>query len=515
LFLIANPAKKSATSHPIPPPKISGAPKPIKPVRQPPDAKRLHKKIKEDKMRHKTITRHIAILCILLSALLHVRAEEKTNFILCMTDDQGWGDVGYMGHPHLKTPVLDEMAAQGLRFDRFYAPAPVCSPSRGGFITGRAPSRFGSYSFGYITRSEEITLGELAQSAGYATAHYGKWHLGPALKDHPLSPDGQGFDDWLSHDNYFDLNPMLIRNGAEPERIEGESSDILATETVRFMRECHKAEKPFLIVVWFPSPHTGLKAAKKDLELYAQISVDGKNTQEANYYGELSGVDRGMGTIRTALRELGIEKNTFLLFTSDNGPEKTGIGLTGGLSGHKHRLTEGGIRVPGIIEWPARIPTPRTTSIPAGTIDLFPTIREIIGANSVATDRPLDGISLLPLFDGKWTSRPKPMGFGIVKAGRRVEKDEKWLHGHTATGKARTFRTESHFDPPASFPGTRGAWIDNDFKLLDGKLYNLKDDAKETKDLAKEMPERLQAMKKALGAWQTSVARSLCGLDYK
>lgn len=454
----------------------------------------------------------MAIFCILLAALLPLKAEDKTNFILCMTDDQGWGDVGYMGHPHLKTPVLNEMAAQGLRFDRFYAPAPVCSPSRGGFITGRSPSRYGNYNYGYITRSEEITLGELAQSAGYATAHYGKWHLGPALKDHPLSPDGQGFDDWLSHDNFFDLNPKLSRNGAEPEVVKGETSDILAAETVRFMRENHKAEKPFLIVVWFPSPHSGYKAAKKDLELYSHIDDDDKKKKKANYYGELSGVDRGMGTIRTALRELGIEKNTFLLFTSDNGPE--GAGVNGGLTGGKHEFTEGGIRVPGIIEWPARITKPAITSIPAGTIDLFPTIREIIGAKDVAVDRPLDGMSLLPLFDGKWTSRPKPMGLGRVKAGR-VVKDEKWLHGHTATGKARTFKTESHFDPPASFSGNKGVWIDNDFKLLDGKLYNLKDDPKETKNLAKEMPERLQDMQKALGAWQTSVARSLCGLDYK
>ena len=116
--------------------------------------------------------------------------------------------------------------------------------------------------------------------------------------------------------------------------MKGETSDILAAETVRFMRENHKAEKPFLIVVWFPSPHSGYKAAKKDLELYSHIDDDDKKKKKANYYGELSGVDRGMGTIRTALRELGIEKNTFLLFTSDNGPE--GAGVNGGLTGGKH-----------------------------------------------------------------------------------------------------------------------------------------------------------------------------------
>lgn len=445
---------------------------------------------------------------IIFPASHFVAAEEKTNFVLCMTDDQGWGDVGYMGHPQLKTPAIDKMASEGLRFDRFYAAAPVCSPSRGGFITGRTPSRFGSYNYGYITRTEEITLGELAQSAGYATAHYGKWHIGPALKDHPLSPGGQGFDDWLSHDNFFDLNPKLSRNGAKPKPVIGETSDIVATETVRFMRECHRSKKPFLIIAWFPSPHSPHQAASNDLGLYADSE---SNKKQMNYYGELSGVDRAMGTIRKELRKLGIEENTFLLFTSDNGPEK--IGSAGGLAGRKHQFTEGGIRVPGIIEWPARIKKPGRTSIPCGAIDLFPTIREILGAQDIAKDRPLDGLSLLPLFDGKWTSRPKPMGFGIIKSGS-VKNDGQWFHGHTNTGTARTFKGRSHFDPPESFPGDKGAWIDNDFKLLDGKLYNLKIDAQEKNNLAGKFPERLQAMKKALGLWQTSVARSLCGMDY-
>jgi arylsulfatase A-like enzyme len=468
----------------------------------------------------------LALSCA-FAAATRAGAQAKTNFVLCMTDDQGWGDAGYLGHPHLKTPVLDDMAARGLRFDRFYAPAPVCSPSRGGFMTGRTPSRYGSYNYGYITRTEEITLGELARSAGYATAHYGKWHMGPALKDHPLSPDGQGFDDWLAHDNFFDLDPELSRNGAEPVTVKGETSDILAAETVRFMRECREAGKPFLIVVWFPSPHTPYKAPPKDREPYAQVKEDeaataknkkkkkkkkGRSRAKADYYGELAAVDRAMGAIRAELRRLGIARNTFLLFTSDNGPE--GAGSTGGLSGGKHKFSEGGIRVPGLLEWPARIPRPRRTSIPCGAIDLFPTVREIIGAGKVATDRPLDGVSLLPLIDDTWTARPKPMGFGRVKAGG-AKNDGKWLHGHTAKGKARTFRAETHFDPPASFPGTRGVWIDNDLKLIDGRLYNLKDDPRETRNLAMDMPDRLRAMQQALGAWQTSVARSLCGLDYQ
>ncbi len=456
---------------------------------------------------HRYIFRTIPACLLLLLAICGAKAGTMTNFVLCMTDDQGWGDAGYLGHPHLKTPVMDEMAATGLRFDRFYAPAPVCSPSRGGFMTGRAPSRYGSYSYGYILRGEEITLGELARTAGYATAHYGKWHLGPVLKDHPLSPAAQGFDDSLAHDNFFDLNPKLSRNGEPPQTVQGESSDILATETVRFMRECHAKERPFLIVVWFPSPHAPYVASAADAALYPDAT--GKTKA---YYGEISGIDRAMGTIRSELRKLAIEKNTFLLFTSDNGA--TGEGSAGNLTGKKMSFNEGGIRVPGIIEWPARIPKPRRTSIPCGSIDLFPTVREIIGANQVANDRPLDGISLLPLIDGKWTSRPKPMGFGIVKAGS-AKKDDRWLHGATASGTVRNFIAESHFDPPASYPGTKGVWIDNDFKLLDGKLYNLKDDPLEKKDLTAEMPDRLKAMEKALGEWQVSVARSLCGLDYK
>lgn len=440
-----------------------------------------------------------------MSAPLH--AATKTNFVLCMTDDQGWGDTGYQGHPHLKTPVLDEMAATGLRFDRFYAPAPVCSPSRAGFMTGRSPSRSGCYSYGYILRTEEITLGELARMAGYATAHYGKWHLGPTLKDHPLSPGMQGFDDWLAHDNFFDINPKLSRNGAAPETIPGESSDILAAEAVRFMRECHASERPFLIVVWFPSPHAPYIAAAGD----AALHPDAKGKTKA-YYGEISGIDRAMGTIRNELRTLGIDKHTFLLFTSDNGA--TGEGSTGGLSGKKMTFLEGGLRVPGLLEWPARISKPRSISIPCSSLDLFPTIREIIGADQVAADLPIDGISIMPLIDGKWTARPKPLGFGIVKSGHS-KKDDKWFHGAPAAGTARKFTAETHTDPPASFPGTSGVWIDNDFKLLDGKLYDLSKDPEETNDLAPAMPERREAMRKALGEWQTSVARSLCGFDYK
>ncbi|MGB2820411.1 MAG: sulfatase-like hydrolase/transferase, partial [Phycisphaerae bacterium] len=162
-------------------------------------------------------------------------AGERPNIVLCMTDDQGWGDVGYNGHEHLKTPVLDEMARTCLRFDRFYAAAPVCSPTRGSVMTGRHPNRFGCFHPNYSIRPEEVTLAEALKPAGYATGHFGKWHLGPVKAASPVCPGACGFDEWLSHDNFFELNPSLSRNGAEPRTIQGESSEIIVAEALKFI----------------------------------------------------------------------------------------------------------------------------------------------------------------------------------------------------------------------------------------------------------------------------------------
>ena len=153
-------------------------------------------------------------------------AADRPNVVLCMADDQGWGDTAYNGHPVLKTPVLDEMAAVGLRLDRFYAAAPVCSPTRGSVLTGRHPNRFGCFSWGYPLRPQEMTIAEALKSAGYATGHFGKWHLGPVDARSPVSPGRQGFDRWFSSPNFFEIDPMMSDQG-KAVHTQGEGSQVV------------------------------------------------------------------------------------------------------------------------------------------------------------------------------------------------------------------------------------------------------------------------------------------------
>ena len=141
----------------------------------------------------------------LLSAPLVAAAQP--NVVLVMADDQGWGETGYNGHPHLETPVLDEMAAGGLRFDRFYAAAPNCSPTRASILTGRHPNRSGVFAPNHSTRPEEITIAQILRDAGYRTGHFGKWHVGAVKAASPTNPARMGYEEYLAHDNFFELNP--------------------------------------------------------------------------------------------------------------------------------------------------------------------------------------------------------------------------------------------------------------------------------------------------------------------
>ena len=140
-------------------------------------------------------------------------AQQPPNIILCMGDDHGWDETSYNGHPHVRTPVLDEMAAEGLRMDRFYSAAPVCSPTRGSVLTGRHPNRYGTFAPNWSMRPEEITIAQILRKVGYACGHFGKWHVGTVKAGSPLNPLAMGFDEYLAHDNFFEMDPVLSRNG--------------------------------------------------------------------------------------------------------------------------------------------------------------------------------------------------------------------------------------------------------------------------------------------------------------
>ena len=445
----------------------------------------------------------------------------KPNIVLCMADDQGWGDVGYRGTSPVKTPVMDEMAASGLRFDRFYAAAPVCSPTRGSVLTGRHPNRFGCFSWGHTLRPQEVTIAEALKTAGYTTGHFGKWHLGPVRADSTVCPGASGFDEWFSSPNFFDNNPLMSHNG-KAVQTTGESSQVTVDAAIDFIRDCAKKDKRFLAVVWFGSPHSPHQAAEEFREMYAD-----QPKKLRDFLGEVTGIDTALGNLRSELRRLKIAENTLLWYCSDNGALKQGS--TGGLSGGKGNLLEGGLRVPAMIEWPACIKTPRISNILSGTVDIYPTLLDIAGVK-MAEQPPLDGVSLVPLIKDRMTQRDKGLGFWVYPE-RGIPK--------RSTEIVQQMMDEQSGKKPASppppdpgqitkqyqeneFPGP-AAWIDGDYKLLckvaksgatSWSLFDLSKDAQEKTDLADQDPDRVQKMRTDLEAWQTAVIRSLNGKDY-
>ncbi len=452
-------------------------------------------------------------------------ASDKPNIILCMADDQGWGDMGYYGHPVLKTPNFDAMASEGFRFDRFYAAAPVCTPTRGSVMTGRHPNRFGCFKWGHTLRPQEITIAEALKTAGYVTGHFGKWHLGSVQNGSPCNPGASGFDEWFSAPNFFDNDPILSREG-NAVQTEGESSMVTVDAAIEFIRKHAESEQPFLAVVWFGSPHGPHRAIERDRELY-----DDQEEKFQHFYGEITGMDRAFGKLRQELRYLEIHENTILWYNSDNGG-LPGLGKTGG-RGDKGDVYDGGLRVPAILEWPAKLKQPQTTNIPCNTSDIYPTLLEIAGVQ-LENQNPLDGVSLVPLLKGEMKSRPKPMGFWEHPTGGMGTPSAKWMaelleaqKNGSQISKISRLRLESAAItkqyPEDKFPG-HAAWLDWPWKLhrIENKngnvkyeLYHLKDDPKEQNDLVKVKTDRVKSMQTALKKWQLSVVRSLNGEDYK
>ena len=444
-----------------------------------------------------------ALLCV--PSLGAAEPAKRPNVVLVMADDQGWGDTGYNGHPELKTPNLDALAASGLRLDRFYTAHFNCSPTRASVMTGRHPDRMGTFSPGSPIRAQELTVARVLQSAGYATGHFGKWHLNgkngdkdtktppgrAILAADPLSPGKLGFDEWVSADNFFDLDPVLGRNGV-PEKFRGDGSDVVTDEALKFVRKQAGAGKPFLAVVWFGNPHVPHEALPADKAAYATLPE-----KDQNYYGELTGVDRSVGRLRAGLRELKVADDTLLWYCSDNGGA-AGPKSTGNLRGSKGTLWEGGVRVPGLVEWPARFPKPSVTSVPCSTLDMYPTILAATGAVAERQIQPLDGVNLLPLFDGKATRREKAIPFASN------------ITRPTSHATLLDWPYKLHTDAVAGKDKAGG----KDQPVAQVLLFDVSKDPKEATDLAAEQPERVARMKTELAAWKESVAKSLAGADY-
>ncbi|MBM3784926.1 MAG: N-acetylgalactosamine-6-sulfatase [Acidobacteria bacterium] len=463
----------------------------------------------------------------LASSAVAAAVADRPHIILCMGDDHGWNETGYNGHKYAKTPVLDEMAARGLRLDRFYSAHPNCSPTRGSIMTGRHPNRYGTFAPGWSIRPEEITIAQLLRGAGYATGHFGKWHLGPVKKESPVCPGAMGFDEWLSHDNFYEIDPWLARNGAAPEQIKGESSEIVVREALRFIGA---AKRPTFTVIWFGSPHAPYVAREPELSMYWDLQEPIRSRM-----AEITALDTAMGQLRAGLTKLGIRDNTLLWYCGDNGVPQDGI-VDIPFRGAKGQVYEGGVRIPGLIEWPSRIRKGRATPVDAVTSDILPTLCDLTGV--APPKRPLDGISLRPLIEGRMNARPKPIFFWEFSFNRPAVRslkpyiDPPLQVGTTPTATQRdgkltrdflNYRFEAVSDAdlagPAAMVGPRHKLV------VDGavrrnqqgstrELFALATDRREASDLSGSNGAQVEAMEKSLREWQRSVLRSLTGADY-
>ncbi|MDA9859139.1 sulfatase-like hydrolase/transferase [Rubripirellula sp.] len=509
-----------------------------------------------------TINRVIRLQWLLFSLVvifpLKAFSVELPNIILLMGDDHGWSETGYNGHPFVKTPILDEMAAKGLRLDRFYAGHPTCSPTRVSVLTGRHPNRSGTFHPGWSIRPEEITIAHSLGKAGYQSGHFGKWHVGPVKTSSPTNPRAMGFSEYVSHDNFYEMNPQFSRNGGPPEQFDGEGSQVTIDQTIEFIRRSIEAEKPFLAVVWFGSPHEPYSGLPEDLKLYDELPKElenrsvrltsmetGRPTNRPlrevlrERYAEITAMDRAIGTLRQELVALGVRENTLIWYCGDNGNPKSSGRVATPLRGEKGLMYEGGVRVPGVIEWPSRITMPRQSSINAVTSDMLPTLCDLVDAPT--PERPLDGISLATLISGEMVSRPKPICFWNYPSKRVTQRKpaakpyiaSTLQEGTTPLVKymgGKLTRSFQNFHQPAiaaeDYGGPR-VLLDNQYKLVVGakavsgnalstsvELFNLETDPAEEHNLAESEPKRTQKMQAQLHAWQSSVLQSLSGKDY-
>ncbi len=361
----------------------------------------------------------------------------QPNVILVMCDDLGWGDVGFNGNETIKTPNIDRMAQEGVTFERFYSASAVSSPTRASVLTGRNPMRTGVFNANVgILRPEEITIPELLSDAGYATGHFGKWHLGtlttamkdanrgrkgnlkeynpPALHGYDVAfvteskvptwdpmkkpvgkTSGGGWNALAEGDeslpygtSYWDIEGKRVN-----ENLEGDDSRVVMDRVLPFIKENHEAGKPSLSVVWFHTPHKPCVAGPEYFAMY-----QGTNDFR-NYAGCITAMDVQMGRLRQFLEDEKMLDNTIIWFCSDNGPErcsKNGGGVTGGFKARKRSLHEGGVRVPAFA-FGGGVAAGIRSDFPASTCDYLPTIVELAGVSKSQCKNELDGVSLAKL----------------------------------------------------------------------------------------------------------------------
>lgn len=444
--------------------------------------------------------KRLPLLLTALATISSINAQKHPNVILIVTDDQGYGDLGITGNPHVKTPNIDKFARESVRFNNFYV-SPVSAPTRSSLLTGRYSMRTGvrdTNNGGAIMASSEVTIAEMLRQQGYTTGIFGKWHLGD---NYPFRPSDQGFDESLVHlsggmaqpgdittflrgdSAYFD--PILWHNNKQ-EKYSGYCSDIYAENAVNFISK-HR-EKPFFCYLAFNAPHTPLQVPEKYYEFYKNIDpssgfpestkpeMNEKNKEDARkVYAMVSNIDDNVGKLLLKVDELGISENTIVIFMTDNGPEQRRY--LAGLRGLKTSVYRGGVRVPFYIRYPHAAMKNRDVESVAAHIDVLPTIAELCSA-SIPGDRKIDGRSLVPYIMGK-----------------QKAVDERALFFYW------TRRNPEKYNNIALMKGNYrlvAQKVNHDAEVESFQLYNIASDPGEQKNLIAEMPGKAVALKKEL-----------------
>lgn len=415
-------------------------------------------------------------------------AQPTANIVILFADDLGYGDIGCYGNKVVPTPYIDSIANNGVRCSDAYVTAAVCAPSRAGLLTGRYQQRFGfefnMYGPHLGLPDTETTLAEFLKKKGYVTGIVGKWHLGVDHKFHPME---RGFDEYFGFRCgtavYAEpaqpgiitvplrkgkkIAPSLRRKSVPIERnkqaVDEKEylTDALAREAVAFIERHQK--NPFFLYVPFNAVHTPFQATKKYYDRFATI----ENEKLRIYAAMTSALDDAVGAILKKLRQVGLEKNTLVFFLSDNGAfTRLGVGNNGPLRGDKTTYFEGGIRVPFLVQWPGYIPAGKVYRQPVSTLDILPTVLTAIGTE---VPKNCDGVDLLPHLTGKKETSPHEILF--------------WRAG-------------------PSFAVRQGHWKIVKVEDRTACLYDLSTDLSEKNDVAKENPEVVQGMLKALSEWE-------------
>ncbi|MGJ8644433.1 MAG: sulfatase family protein [Luteolibacter sp.] len=437
---------------------------------------------------------------IFVACFSSVTAAERPNFIIILTDDQGYSDLGCFGGDHVTTPRIDQMAAEGAKLTNFYVAAAICTPSRAALMTGSYPKRNGMASGVFLAGDErglhpdEITIAEVLKTQGYKTGMFGKWHLG----DQPeFLPTRQGFDEFFGLPYSHDIHPFHTNDKKynfpplplmEMEEVieEEPDADFLTkriTERAVDFIERHKDE-PFFLYVPHPIPHRPIHMSPPFMDgipeevqakLKCENGIDYK-TRDKIYNQAIGEIDWSVGQILDALKANGIDDNTVVIFSSDNGPK---LGKTKPLRGGKGAFLEGGMRMPTVIRWPGKIPAGVPNSELMTTMDLLPTFAKLAGAD-ISSDRVIDGKDITPtLFENKAT--PHEAFFYHQGEVLKAVRSGKWkLHLGSAKEK----------------------------QAAGGALYDLETDMGESKNLLEEYPETAERLRVLAEDFQTELAQN-------